>query len=218
MREPLVDLIAQMTAKEPRCIKSDESVSWHAHREAELLADASMVEDLADYVRHESNKEHRGAAYFILGELGKKVGSAECASILVSHVGTETNKYALAGLLDALGGLRKPRDLDLHPVFQLLHDERWLVRHSAIQALRLSDSPEVEARLLEHLDTTSDPHDMTYCHATLSEIGTAKALPAIERNLKARKRDVKDSAQFAINAINARGRSDSRETRSLDTP
>ncbi len=204
MREALADLITRMTAKEPRCLNSYDSISWHAHREAETLADASMVDELANYSRHEPNNERRDAACFILGKLGQKVRSAECASILLSHVGTETNKYVLSHLLDALGGVRKPRELDLDPVFQLLRDRRWLVRHSAIRALRLSDSPEAEDRLLEHLETTGNPHDMTYCHATLGEVGTAKALPAIEKNLKSRKRDVKMSAQFAIKAIKER--------------
>lgn len=66
---------------------------------------------------------------------------------------------------------------------------------------------------------TDDPYDMTYCHATLSEIGTAKALPFIQENLKSRKRDVKMSAQFVINAINVRwGLSNDSKTCEVQTP
>jgi hypothetical protein len=59
--------------------------------------------------------------------------------------------------------------------------------------------------LLEILATTSNPYDVIYCHATLNQIGTRKALPALTQNLKSRKRDVKVSAQAAIEAIKARG-------------
>ena len=57
--------------------------------------------------------------------------------------------------------------------------------------------------MLEILATTSDPYDVIYCHATLNQIGTRKALPALTQNLKSRKRDVKVSAQAAIEAIEA---------------
>ncbi len=219
MREGLVDLIGRMTTKEPRCLNSDDSIRWHACREAETLADPSMVDELADYVRHEPNKDCRDAAYFILGKLGQKVRSAECASILLFHVSSEKNKYVLAGLLGRLGDVRKPKELDLGPIFQLRHDERWRVLHSAIQARKLTDSQEAEGWLLELLQTTDDPNDVTYCHATLSEIGTAKALPFIRKNLKSRKRDVRASAQWAIEAINARMRGEiAIEHSTLHTP
>jgi hypothetical protein len=65
---------------------------------------------------------------------------------------------------------------------------------------------EAEDKLLEILATTSDPNDIIYCHSTLNQIGTRKALPALTQNMRSRKRDVKISAQAAIEAIEARGR------------
>jgi HEAT repeat protein len=107
-------------------------------------------------------------------------------------------------LFDALGDVRKPRNLDLTPVFRLLQDDRWLVRHSAIRALRHADSPEAEDQLIEVLNTTGDPYDVVYCQATLNEIGTAKSIPHLQKNLDSRKRDVKSSARYAIEAIESR--------------
>jgi HEAT repeat protein len=118
----------------------------------------------------------------------------------------EKNKYVLATLLDALGHVSKPSDLDLTPVYALLADERWLVRHSAIQSLKRTSSPQVEDMILHVLETTSDPYDLVYCQATLNQIGSVKAIPFIAKNLKSRKRDVKDSARLAIEAIEARER------------
>jgi len=132
------------------------------------------------------------------------VRASECSSILLSYLDKETNKYVVSDLLRALSEIRKPNHLDLGPVFRRLEDDRWLVRYSAIEALKYTDPPEPENRLLQLLQNTTDPNDMIYCQATLSEIGTAKALPFIEKNLKSRKRDVKMSAQFAIEAIKVR--------------
>ena len=107
-------------------------------------------------------------------------------------------------LLDALSRVAKPGSLELGSVYRLLRDDRWMVRHSAIQALRQTNTPEAEDKLIELLMMTTDPHDMVYCHATLNEIGSAKSLPYLEKNLHSRKRDVKLSAQLAIEAIKSR--------------
>ena len=88
---------------------------------------------------------------------------------------------------------------------------RWLVRHSAIQSLAHTDSPDVEGQLLSLLKTTRDPDDIIYCQAILNEIGSSVAIPFLEKNLTSRKRDVKTAAQFAIEAIKARHRSEVNE-------
>jgi HEAT repeat protein len=185
-------------------VNSDQSVSWHAHREAEALSDASLINELAGYVQHEPKQDCRRAAYFVLGKLGEKFPASKCAAILLAQAKKEKKKYVLAALLDALAHVAKPSDLDLAPIYAFLTDERWLVRHSAIQSLKRTNSPNVEDMILHVLETTSDPNDLVYCQATLNEIGSAKAIPFIAKNLKSRKRDVKDSAQFAIEAIEAR--------------
>ena len=193
-----------MTAQDDDCVNSDDSVTWHAHREAEKVSDSSLVDELAEYVNREGNKERRRAAYFILGKLGQKARGVDCASILLSRLSDENGKYVLSDLLDALSSIDKPGTLDLAPVYRLLRDERWLVRHSAIQALKRTDTPEAEDELIRLLTTTTDPDDMTYCHATLNGIGSAKSLPYLEKNLGSRKRDVKLSAMSAIQAIKSR--------------
>lgn len=205
MRPALVDLIARMTLPE-RHGNSEDSIPWHAHREAEKLSDASIVDELAEYVRIESNHERRRAAYFILGKLGEKCRARECALLLLEQVHKEKNKYALSALFGSLAHITKPSDLDLGPIFAFLRDDRWLVRHAAIQSLVRTDSPESEDRIIDILETTNDPYDIVYCHATLNKIGSTKAIPFIEKNLKSRKRDVKDSARFAIEAIQGRER------------
>lgn len=193
----LLELITRMTVKESYA-HSDDSISWHAYREAETLADPSLVEGLAKYVSGERDKERRRAAYFILGKLGQKVRAPECAALLLSRVGHEQDTFTLSALLDALRPLPKPLNLDLGPVYRLLEDKRWLVRCSAIQSLCHADALEAEEQIIQLLKTTSDPQDMVYCHATLNEIGSVKSIPYLQKNLDSRKRDVKSSARLAI--------------------
>lgn len=200
----LIELISRMTAKEDRCLNSDDSVAWHAHREVETLSDPSIVDELAEYLRTEKDRKRRTAAYFILGKLGRKVRTADCASILLLRLSNEHDKYVLSSLLDSLSWITKPRSLDLGPIYDLLHDDRWVVRSSAIDSLRLTEAPGAEDQVIDLLVTTTNPQDIVYCHATLNKIGSAKSLPYLEKNLDSRKRDVKLSAQLAIEAIKSR--------------
>jgi hypothetical protein len=75
----LTDLITRMAKREGAYVSSDASSSWQAHREAETLTSPSLVEELAEYVKNEQDKRCRKAAYFILGKLGQKVRSSDCA-------------------------------------------------------------------------------------------------------------------------------------------
>ena len=120
------------------------------------------------------------------------------------EVEKEKDKYVLASVLDALAKVDKPNAVPLSTVFALLSDARWLVRHSAIRALRRASAPAVEQKLIEHLAATTEPYDMAYCHSVLGDVGSPRALPALEVGLSSRKRDVKNSAEEAIRAIKLR--------------
>src|ERR1700737_3913026 len=173
----LTDLITRMATPERAYVDSDASPLPGKHTERRKpLQVPSIVEELAEYLKNEQDKRRRKAAYFILGKLGQKVRSSDCALILLSHVDSENNKYVLSTLLDALGGISKPRNVDLSPIFRRLQDGRWLVRYAAIRALRRTASQEAEDQLLELLEKTNDPDDITYCQETLNEIGNAKAI------------------------------------------
>jgi len=200
LRPYLKELIDRITHPET-ARSSAESVSWHALREAEQLSDPTMIDELSEYVKRESDKQKRGAAYFIIGKLGLKCRSIDCARTLISASQREKDKYILASLLDRLANIQKPREVDLSPVFPLLKDTRWLVRYSAIGALRNSASPECESEIIAILDSSSDPDDIIYCNATLNSIGSIGAIPHIEKHMTSRKRDIKISGKLAIEAI-----------------
>jgi HEAT repeat protein len=203
MRTYLIDLLGRLSTPEPG-VSSGDSISWHAHREAEQLRDLALIADLDEFLSSNPPARSRTAAYFIVGAIGKNCGSDECASMLIKYAQKEKDKYALHGLLDRLAEIPKPKHIDLKPLFALLEDKRWLVRHAAIRSLMNVSSPEPEVRLLALLGSTTDPDDLVHCHATLNRIGTAKSLAALRSNLSSRKRDVKLSAAAAIDAIEAR--------------
>ena len=203
MSPALNDLLERMVLKEV-VASSAQSISWNAHREAEKLADTSLVDVLQGVLKTSRSKEVRRAAYFILGALGRNTADPRCAQILVNGAALESDKYVLSALLDNLAPIHKSAELPLEPIFQKLHDKRWLVRHSAIQALRRSHSDEAESHLLALLAHTTDPHDRVYCHATLNNIGTGRSIPALTESLSSRTRDVRMSAELAIAAIRER--------------
>ena len=67
MRHELLDLIDRMTTPQ-KAASSHDSISWNAHREAEQLADESLLSELEKYLAQRHNKDKRMAAYFIIGK------------------------------------------------------------------------------------------------------------------------------------------------------
>src|SRR5258705_12029258 len=160
MRAYLADLLERLAKHEPN-VSSADSVSWTAHREAEVLRDVSMVDELAGIAAAEGAKARRAACYFVIGKIGRNLQDARCAAVLLGLLKTERDKYNIASILDRVAEISKPPAFDLSPVYALLEVPRWLVRHAAIGALDDSRSEEVEARLLQHLVARDDPFDQT---------------------------------------------------------
>ena len=55
MRRELVDLIECMSLRDAS-MNSENSISWHAHREAEQLADISMIDELKSFLVEKPSK------------------------------------------------------------------------------------------------------------------------------------------------------------------
>lgn len=199
----LVELISRLCLAEPE-VNSVDSVSWHAHRETERLSDPDLIEAAKAYLAKKRSKEERRAAYYILGKVGRNLASSKSAHYLLELVPFEKDKYALSCALDMIADLPVEESEDISRLTNLLLDNRWLVRHSAIRALRSSTTPSAETNLIALLESTTDDHDKVYCHSTLAAIGTEKSLSAIQPNVASRKRDVKASAVGAIEKIQQR--------------
>jgi len=183
---------------------SSMSVSWVAHREAERLNDCTMVDELSEHLQDEQVKQRRLACLFIIGKLGANLADHYCAEVILAALAQERDKYVLSAALDLVRDIPKPASLDLSPVYDRLADPRWLVRHAAIRALEGSAASASEECVLHLLSTTADADDQIYCHSTLNRIGTARAIPHLEKGASSRKRDVRMSAQSALGAIQKR--------------
>ena len=181
--------------------KSSETVSWEALREAKKLDNIDFVPQLIHFIDKEKNRKNRDRAYFILGYLAKNTSDDSATQFLIHRIDKETDKYIIGSLLDRIAELKKPKGTDLNPIIDATKNNKWLIRHSAIQALKNSDDQVSEQTLIDILDKSDDPYDLAYSNSTLNRIGTQKAIPHLEKHLSSRKRDVKTSAKLAIEEI-----------------
>ena len=204
MNDRLRDLIDGMLHPNPTGTAAEDSLAARAYSAVESAADPALLHAAREAVVLEQDKLRRRSLYFIIRKLGLNLKDLDAGPFLVRQLDRESDKYVLLFLLDAIRHLPKPKDTDLSPILRRLDDKRWQVRHPAIEALRLTESSLAEQALIKILQTSSDPGDLVSANATLNRIGTARAIPAIEPYLKSRKRDVKMSAQFAIEEIRKR--------------
>ncbi|SFU35345.1 HEAT repeat-containing protein [Pontibacter akesuensis] len=183
---------------------SSKTISWQAFREAEKQENESYIPQLIDFIEKEKNKKKRDRVYFILGHIAKNTGDITAINFLIQRIEKETDKYVISALLDRVADLKKPKGTDLRPIIKAMKSEKWLIRHSAISALKQSSDEEAENALIEVLNNSTDPDDLTYANAALNKVGTLRAIPYIQNLLSSRKRDVKLSAKLAIEEIEKR--------------
>ncbi len=183
---------------------SSKTISWKALREAEKITTPDFIPQLMTFIESEKDKNKRDKAYFILGHNAKNINDKRTGQFFIRRLEKETDKYIISSMLDVLAKIVKPKGTDFTLLIAATKDERWLVRHTAIQAFGNSEDEIAETTLINILDTTDDSYELIYSNATLNKIGTPKAIPHLEKHLKSRKRDVKLSTKFAIEEIKKR--------------
>ena len=208
MDKYLIEIIEKMLNTSDQVMEagydSSKTVSWKALREAEKVDNAAFIPQLISFIDNEKDKKKRNKAYFLLGHIAKNTSDLKALVYLISRVNKETDKYIISSLLDRIADINKPIGTDLQPLIQAIKSDKWLIRHSAIQSLNNSFDSVAETALIEILDSSDDPYNLIYANATLNRIGTPKAIPYLEKHLKSRKKDVKDSAIYAIEEIKNR--------------
>lgn len=225
-RDELSDLIARInTPREAGVRVSSETTRWKALREAETVADPGVFPLLRELVaenegRSTAKKETRSAAYFIYGRVTERVFLPEDAAFLLRRLEAETDKYLLHGILERVkdwnhrAGILLPPETDTAPVVRLTREDRWLVRHSAIHALSACPGEESRAALaywLTREDEAKCKYEMWYAAIAMQSVGEAADIPLLERFLKSRRRDLKITAQNAIQRINERASAAAKE-------
>ncbi len=183
---------------------SSNTISWKALREAEKIDNVNYIPELIEFIDSEKDKAKRGCAYFLLGHIAKNTNNVKATEYLIKRVEKEKDKYIISSLLDRISDLKKPKSIDLQPLINAINSNKWQIRQSAICSLKNSENEISENTLIEILSESEDEYDLTYANATLNNIGTVKALPFLEKHLNSKKRDVKDSAKYAIEEIKKR--------------
>ncbi len=205
MDKYIIDIIKRMSDTSDKVMQADydssKTISWNALREAEKVDNTDLIPHLISFIDNTKDKKKRDRAYFLLGHIAKNTNDTTALNYLIQRVSKETDKYIISSLLDRIADIKKPIGTDLQTLINLTKSDKWLIRHSAIQSLNNSVDILAETALIEILDNSDDQYNLTYSNATLSSIGTKRAIPHLEKHLKSRKRDVKGSAKFAIEEI-----------------
>lgn len=206
-KEYLYDLISRMTIQE-HVTSSEESISWHAYREAERISDETVYPVLMKIVEEnpKSNKVRR-ASYTIIGYCLRNAFNKEACVYLIQRLGVESNKYVVESILDGLARICIPDDVDMSLVIKCSQNEKWQIRHSAINALGSSATQTNRDALLFFVNQEDEKkysYEITYANASLGKIGLKDDIPFLEKHIKSRKRDIRDSAVFAIERIKER--------------
>lgn len=204
MKDRIQELVDGMLHPNATGTTVAESVAARAYQVVESTTDPELLRAAKDAVLAEEDKLRRRTLYLIIRKLGRNLNDPDVGPFLIRQLPRESDKYVLMFLLDGIADLPKPKDTDLAPILMLLNHPKWQVRHSAIEALKQTESSVAEQALIGVLQSSTDPGDLISANATLNRIGTLRAIPAIELHLGSRKPDVKMSAQFAIDEIQKR--------------
>jgi len=206
----LIELIKR-TNDDTWVSNSDESISFQACREAEALCTKEYIPQLIEFIKlhnKKNEKKQRNGAYFILGKLLIKIRDDESLQFLINQVQIETNKYIIGSILDRISDIKKPESIDIEPIIKSTNDEKWLIRHSAINALKKCEGRKAHDAILEILDRYQDmkkyKYEITYANSVLSDIGVKEDIIVLEKMLSVKIRDIRESAQYAINIIKNR--------------
>jgi len=183
---------------------SSKTISGKALREAENIENTAYIPQLITFIDNEKDKKKRDRSYFLLSHIAKNTNDLRALDYLIYRIQKETDKYIIASLLDRIAAIKKPIGTDLQPLIQATKSDKWLIRHSAIRSLKNALDSVAETVLIEILNDSDDSYDLVYTNATINSIGTLRAIPFLEKHLKSRKRDVKDSAKYAIEEIKKR--------------
>ncbi len=205
--DELYDLIARMTIKE-QLTSSEESVSWNAYREAERISDETVYPILMRIIeKNHKNKAVRRAAYIIIGYSLRNIFNKEACIFLIQKLDEETDRQGVESILEGLSRIHIPEDIDMSLVIKCSQNDKWQIRHSALDALGSSATKANRNALLFFINQEDEKkyeYEIIYANASLGSIGSKEDIPFLEKHVKSRKRDIRDSARFAIDRIKER--------------
>jgi hypothetical protein len=177
--------------------ESDKTVSWAAYEEARQLSNSDFFNELCDIIDTVEDEGKKAHAYFILGHNAKNTKDLKATRYLIKRLSAEKDKIILVTILDRLAELYKPIEFDTSQIYKLTDSRNWQIRDSAFQALTNNEN-KVEDFLINKLITTVKKADIRPLLSSLMYVGTAKAIPHVEKHLKNRQPFIKS---YSINVL-----------------
>lgn len=208
-KDQLCKLLEEMTPSSVP-VNSADDPSWHAHRRAEKLHNAQLLPMLREIIEErekKTDKELRRNAYFVLGQLLRKEPEPAYCQFFVDRLQKETDKYVLDAMLTSIARMHLPSDVNIEAIIACSRNEKWLIRHNAINALQASHteaSREAVRYWVRQEDEKQYKYELIYANASLGYIGEEADIQLLETHTHSRIRDVKQSALFAIDNIRRR--------------
>lgn len=195
---------------------------WRFWRRKAQLKEQEVLPLLREYLQcrdHNSHTQLRENAYCLFAKcLEQNFDSAHC-QFLIDRLEAERDKNVLHTMLSGICRLRLPSDICIAPIAACSKSEKWLIRHSAIQALATSDteaSREAVRYWVRQADEKRYKYELIYGNAALGCIGTPDDIALLERHIHSRVRDVRDSAMYAVDSIRQRfGQTEKAEEKAL---
>ena len=200
----LNDLIDRMDNKEV-FHRSDESISFQAHREAEKINDPAAFPILIKIINDKKTKKKiREHAYYIIGKVLVNSFDEEACSFLVNQLSVETDKDILEIILDSMEDYYLPKGIDVTPIVNCSKSDICQVRHSAIRALG-SSSTQISKNALDYYLNQDDEkkykEEIILAIRSYGSIGDESDIPRIEKYKKSKNLNIRVASDSALERI-----------------
>ena len=190
-----------------RGFNSENSVSAKAYHKASELSNIAYIPQLFEYLSCKQSSENRENAYFILGNLLRKTKDNMQIQMFVDCLKAEKKSNVLAEILDKLSEIVLSELIDINPIFDLMENKDWKIRHNAILALSKANQDVAKENIREIIRSfreRKDKLDVVYATAVIGQIGDNSDIAMLQELLSSKVKDVRDSAKFAIQSLQSK--------------
>ena len=112
------------------------------------------------------------------------------------------DKYVLSSMLDRIEWLNKSAETDLAKIIEYLNHKTWLVKYSAINALKNTNNSIVDDLMIAILnDENAEKHKISYAMGVVYNCGTDKCLAAVEKQTHNKSSIIKAEAKETLRSL-----------------
>ncbi|MFH7004130.1 HEAT repeat domain-containing protein [Flavobacterium bizetiae] len=190
--------------KRDQSFGSEDFPSWFAYRISDELRDINLKSELIELLNEKEYSQYKKYILRCLSSLCVNCNDYELFDFLISELKKTNKEEIITTVLSRFNELRKPANLNIDYLKQLLLKGTYQNRIDALNALKNSEHKDLEEILIEKFNTT-DQHTKCMICATLRSTGTTKSLEILQAEFKrTRSNDLKYFIKSAIEEINER--------------